>query len=215
MKVLLSISALKKTKPGKGKSEIYGWGMSADASAGEVPAEELPAHLKAMFDGNALVSDFGSGVRMTTTPTFEKIAGGDSLNLAGIGLPLYYGDPGGQLALFYAVIESDSKERKIGPLIEAILNEGKVRSGLALLAASANIALGILPVVLQNIPAVIQGNGDDLFTSGHFSALGPRYDVPEGQTVREYPFGKRGIVEGTLRVELIPEIPAPEAADVA
>jgi hypothetical protein len=195
MKILVSISELIKTKKGS-KSEIYIIAGAADKN----PANDAEQPLTT---GGSVATE--GGVQIITTAVYTGIKQGGSLNLAGIGIPLYHGDPAGALAIDYRFMESDSKERVWGKVAQAMIDEGLVQDGIAAVAGLASPLIGAaLTPLFFKIAEMLRDNGDDDFGGGSYSSVGPRYDIEAGETVRLYPISTNEM-RGQLRVELVVE----------
>ncbi len=206
MKLILSYSGIKKVKR-RGKSEFYGLAFTSDRGQAIDEPSVIDEHIRRVVGSGSLTPDLGSGVRMAVTPTFEGIRSGESVNLAGIGLPFYSGGSGGEVAAFWMVIESDAKQReKVTGLVDLILGDEIVKTGIGLLAMGASPLLGMLPGMFSKVSGLIKRNGDDLFASGYYSAQGPNYDMEEGQTVKHYGPYRNTYVEVTIRAELTKDV---------
>ncbi len=193
MKILVSISELVKIKKG-GKSEIYIVAGAADKNTANDADQPLTT-------GGSVATE--GGVQIITTAVYTGIKQGGSLNLAGIGIPLYHGDPAGALAIDYRFMESDAKERGWGKAAQAILDEELVQEGITAVAGFASPLIGAaLTPLFSKIAEMLQDNGDDDFGGGSYSSVGPRYDLGVGETVRVYPISTNEM-RGQLRVELI------------
>ncbi len=196
MKILVSISDYVKTKKG-GKSEVYAVVGSADKN---------PANDEAPITIGGSVATEG-GVQIITTAVYTGVKQGGSLNLAGIGIPVYYGDPEGALAVSYRFMESDDKERTMAKAATDLLAGERVKGIVAAAKAALPPLLGpVLELAFAEIPGVLQKNGDDDFGGGSYNSVGPNYDFAPGETVKFYPIVTNE-VRGQLRVERIPDAP--------
>lgn len=193
MKVLVSIVDAVKVKRG-GKSELYIVAGVADKN----PANDDAAPLNI---GGTVATD--GGVQIITSAVYTGVKQGGSLNLAGIGIPLYYGEPGGALAVSYRFMESDSKERALAKSATELLSGARVKSIVAAAAAAVPPLLGsVIDLAFQEIPSILQKNGDDDFGGGAYNSVAPSYDFKPGETVKYYDVSTNEM-RAKLRVELI------------
>lgn len=201
MGLLLSFSSFTRGE-GSGKSEFYGMGFCATSNARGSLAD-LTTKLKAGLPTSDVMPMEDAGVSIVTTPTFFKIRENQSINMAEIGIPFFYGDPE-EIVAIAGWIESDDKERRKADTLSRIIDDPLTQRVLATVGAGTNVILSNMVGLVPLLPALVRGNKDDIFATVYYSARkATRYGIPEGQTVKYYPFDGIKGCHGSIRAEIV------------
>ncbi len=124
---------------------------------------------------------------MAISNVYEKIRPGNPVSMIGDGIILYPElDPKGLLGLDIFVVESDSGHRSAGKLIEGLLGDNSVKTGVdSLIDAGASLTAplvgAVANAVVSAIPAILKNNHDDLLLSIAYSGRASRsYSLKPG-----------------------------------
>jgi hypothetical protein len=130
---------------------------------------------------------------MAVSNVYERIKPGQPVRMLGDGIILYPElDPKGLLGLDIFVVESDAGHRSAGKLMEGLLGDEKIKSGVGELisagaSATAPLVGTVANLVVSAIPAILKKNKDDLLYTVAYSGratrnygLKPGYQLYEG-----------------------------------
>ena len=214
MKLIASIPKLKVLKGGfEKKKEIYV--VSAWVDASTPPAAGGLRGRISKIGRNINTGDEAHSADVRVSPVLTEIKKGDSVSLSGNGFILYpEKDPGGSVAIYFAVVESDEDLRELtGKIIEALDTSGVALKVLSVLGNLSGPVSLLLPIV-QKLPGLLKsiGNDDVFLTHLHSGYLSNRYGVRlvdlESRvddslfpSRRKMPFGNDN-VEGELLIEV-------------
>ncbi len=211
-RVYASIPKLVTKKTGERKKEIYFLAF-ATKLASETPdaateslsmnaADPVLAHL---FSDHATNTDaLLQHVFVGASPTFQPIIAGQAIPLSGDGVILYPPlEVGDLFALTFFVVESDSRTRSLGKLVEGVLGDANVKTALNAVTAAAGGPGGIIINTLASIvPQILRNNGDDIYFSQQHSGISlSNYGNGVGVPMKDYEFENQ-FVTGTLRVQV-------------
>lgn len=144
--------------------------------------------------GNGATPDLAAlrWVLVSASNMFERVSVSQPVSLSGSGILLYPNlDPKGLLACHFVVVESESKTRHLGKVLEEVLGDDSVKAAVDVLANAAAAAAGGVPgaaaaavmrALVSVLPKVLQKKRDRIwFTHDHsgfdFDAYGLPADV--------------------------------------
>jgi hypothetical protein len=139
------------------------------------------------------------------SPTFQPIISGQAIPLAGDGVVLYPPlEVGPLFSLTFFVVESDSRTRSLGSLVQGVLEDDAVSSALGVVTAAAGGPAGIIINTLANVvPKILKRNRDDIYLTHQYTGIAPsNYGNGPGNPVKDYEFDNQ-YVSGTLRIQVI------------
>lgn len=197
-KVVLSIPRLGVTYNGLEKNkELYVLSFAVDGN----PVADQAATMKHLIGANnETLPDLAPAlsnlaalrwVLVSASNMFERVSMSQPVSLSGSGILLYPNlDPKGLLACHFVVVESESKTRHLGKVLEEVLGDDSVKAAVDVLANAAAAAAGGVPgaaaaavmrALVSVLPKVLQKKRDRIwFTHDHSGFDFDAYGLPAG-----------------------------------
>lgn len=154
-------------------------------------------------------------VFVSASNLFERVTVTQPASLSGSGILLYPNlDPKGLLACHFVVIESESRTRHLGKVLEDVLGDNAVKSAVNVLANAATAAAGGIPgaaaaavmrALVSVLPKVLKRKRDRIwFTHDHSGFDFDAYGLPDGsQTTHDFALSNDRVAL-TLRLRVNP-----------